>query len=54
MKKSILILDNDIQYAKKISNYGIKYKGKEYIFLFLNSKTKPLFWDGPRQLRSFW
>lgn len=37
MKKSILILDNDIQYAKKISNYGIKYKGKEYIFLFFTS-----------------
>lgn len=37
MKKSILILDSDISYAKKISNYGIKYKGKEYIFLFFSN-----------------
>lgn len=37
MKKSILILDSDMLYAKKISNYGIKYMGKKYIFLFFTS-----------------
>ena len=36
MKKTILILDSDLQYAKKISNYGIKYKGKEFIFVFFS------------------
>jgi cellulose biosynthesis protein BcsQ len=36
MKKTILVLDNDIQYAKKISNFGIKYLGKKYIFLFFS------------------
>lgn len=36
MKKTILILDSDMQYAKKISNYGIKYKGKEFIFVFFS------------------
>ena len=40
MKKTILILDSDMQYAKKISNYGIKYKGKEYNLNVKKNKLK--------------